>query len=170
MEKKRYLDHMSLRVPGDELKDHAPEAPTQCDFKLYTMDLSYFCGKLEMYFRYKELSFDRIEPTAREFYDILYLNTGTEQVPQVYDTRENTPDSRRWLRDTTFIIQHLESDPEIKSKSIIPTCPVQAFFCRVFEDYTDEYLWRPAMFWRWEPRYQITEIYKHSYLIIRFKF
>jgi hypothetical protein len=152
--KKYYHDHMSLRVPGEDLKDHSPDAPTDKDFKFYTMDLSYFCGKLEMYFRYKEISFDRIEPTAKEFFDILYVNTGTEQVPQIYDARENTPDSKRWLRDTTFIIQHLEKDPEISahSRSVIPECPVQAFFSLLIEDYADEYLWRPAMFWRWEPR------------------
>ena len=152
--KDKYHDHMSLRVPGEDLKNHEPDAPSEHDFKLYTMDLSYFSGKLEMYFRYKELSFDRIEPTAREFFDILYKNTGTEQVPQVYDRRATTPDSQRWLRDTTFIIQHLEYDPQIRlnSKPVIPECPVQAFFCRLLEDYADEHLWRPAMFWRWEPR------------------
>lgn len=150
-----YRDHISLRVPGDEYKCHDFKAPIQEDFKFYTMDLSYFSGKLEMYFRYKGISFCRIEPTAQEFESILSKNTGTEQLPQVYDNRAHIPDSNRWLRDTTPIIEYLERDKMIAMNSllVIPSCPVQAFFQRLIEDYADEYLWRPAMFWRWEPEF-----------------
>ena len=69
--KQWYRDHISMRVPGDESKSHFPEAAVEEDFKLYTMDLSYFSGKLEMYFRYKQISFQRIEPHAKEFETIL---------------------------------------------------------------------------------------------------
>ncbi len=153
--KNNYRDHMSLRTPGDEFNDHDPRAPTTKDFKFYTMDLSYFSGKLEMYFRYKEIPFDRFEPTAREFEEILCANTGSEQMPQVYDARPHIPVNKRWLRDTSPIIEYIEQDPLIKSTSraVIPACGVQAFFQRLLEDYADEYLWRPAMFWRWEPEY-----------------
>lgn len=153
--KNSYRDHMSLRVPGDEFQDHSPNAPTNADFKFYTMDLSYFCGKLEMYFRYKKINFERIEPTARELDTILRANTGNEQVPQVYDVRASTPNERRWLRDTTPIIEYLEKDTQISrtSKRVLPDCPVQTFFQFLVEDYADEFLWRPAMFWRWEPQF-----------------
>ena len=43
-----HYDHISLRMEGDEYVSHDPESPTDKDFKLYTMDLSYFSGKLEM--------------------------------------------------------------------------------------------------------------------------
>jgi hypothetical protein len=153
--KVNFRDHMSLRLPDDEYQDHSYEFDSKCDFKLYTMDLSYFAGKLEMYFRYKELSFERIEGTSRDHNDILFPHTRSEQVPQVYDRRKTTKDSHRWLRDTTPIIEHLEKDPLIieKSRPVIPSCTVQAFFQRLIEDYADEFLWRPAMFWRWEPEF-----------------
>lgn len=149
-----YLDHMSLRLPGDQFDSHDP-ADTKKDFKFYTMDLSYFSGKLEMYFRYKEIPHERVEPTGKEFNEILYVNTGTEQLPQVYDARASTPESKRWLRDTTPMIEYLEADPQISqySRSVLPTCPVQLFIQQLVEDYADEYLWRPAMFWRWEPAF-----------------
>ena len=152
---KYYLDHISLRVPGDELKKHEAEAPIKEDFKLYTMDLSYFSGKMEMYMRYKEITFQRTEPHALEFESILCENTGTEQLPQLYDCRKNTPSDKRWLRDTTPMIEYLEKDVSISKTSlpVIPECEIQAFFQRLFEDYADEYLWRPAMFWRWEPEF-----------------
>jgi hypothetical protein len=43
-----YQDDISLRVEGDDLQSHDPNHPTEKDFKFYTMDLSYFSGKLEM--------------------------------------------------------------------------------------------------------------------------
>jgi glutathione S-transferase len=119
------------------------------------MDLSYFSGKLEMYLRYKEISFERIELNATEFETILHHNTGSEQVPQLYDQRTTTLEPHRWLRDTTAIIDYLEDDPSVQQTSlpILPSCPLQRFFHHLFEDYADEFLWRPAMFWRWEPAY-----------------
>lgn len=144
-----YLDDISMRVPGDEYQSHDPShpAPEGVDFKFYTMDLSYFSGKLEMYFRYKEITHERIEPTAREFNEILFANTGSEQLPQVFDTRPHIPPEHRWLRDTTPVIEYLERDERIsrQSRPVLPPCPVQAFFQRLMEDYADEFLWRPAM-------------------------
>lgn len=156
---KHYKDSMSLRLKGDFKQIHSINITdinnNKYDFKFFTMDLSYFCGKLEMYFRYKEIPFERIEPHAKEFETILCKNTGSEQLPQVYDCRKETTDDCRWLRDTTYIIDHLEHDKSIsgKSLSILPDCKVQLFFQKLFEDYADEYLWRPAMFWRWEPSF-----------------
>jgi hypothetical protein len=40
------------------------------DFFLYVMDVSYFSGKMEMYCRYKELNFMRVEPTFIELKEI----------------------------------------------------------------------------------------------------
>jgi glutathione S-transferase len=153
---KYFLDNMSLRLKGDKFQDHNPsikQDQKEQDFILYTMDLSYFSGKLEMYLRYKEVSYIRIEPHALEFETILSKNTGCEQLPQMYDRRPDTKDSERWLRDTTYIIEHLENDSRLQDCHIIPTCPFQRFFLKLFEDYADEFLWRPAMFFRWEPKF-----------------
>lgn len=148
-----FVDDLSLRVMGDKYVDHNPESnpPNGEDFKLYTMDLSYFSGKMEMYLRYKQIRFQRIEPTSKEFETILSPNTGTEQLPQLYDCRKSTIDSKRWLRDTTPMIQYLEE--EYPKYSILPECELQQFFQLLFEDYADEYLWRHAMFMRWEPTF-----------------
>ena len=102
---------------------------------------------MDRYFRYKEISHERIEPTALEFHEILSVNTGTEQVPQVYDARPHVAPEHRWLRDTTPMIEYLEKDEKISktSRLVIPSCPVQAFFQHLLEDYADEFLWRPAM-------------------------
>jgi glutathione S-transferase len=152
------LDDLSLRLPTSPLPP--PLSYDSCsgyDFKLYTMDLSYFSGKLEMYLRFKEISFERIEPNSCEMDTILHHHSGTEQVPQLVDMRSSTiSDSQRWLRDTTAIIEYLENDSLIQQKSlpILPSsCPLQLFFQYLFEDYADEFLWRPAMFWRWEPAF-----------------
>lgn len=150
---KFYVDDMSLRVKGDEDAVHDHSHLREHDFVLYTMDISYFSGKLEMYLKYKNISFERIEPHSEEHESILSKNTGSEQLPQLYDCRDGTDEGKRWMRDTTPIIEHLEQDQLISqnSLSILPSCEVQRFFQFLFEDYCDEFLWRPAMFWRWEP-------------------
>lgn len=153
---KFFRDKLSLRIKDDEFCDHTiNNIPKGIDFKLYTMDLSYFSGKLEMYLRYKQIQFERIEPHAQEYETILCTNTSSEQLPQMYDCRPTTKHNKRWLRDTTFIIDHLERDLLIseKSLSVLPECKVQRFMMKLLEDYADEYCWRPAMFWRWEPSF-----------------
>jgi glutathione S-transferase len=151
------LDDLSLRVPSSSAEPAGDIESYRYDFKFYTMDLSYFSGKLEMYLRFKEISFERIEPNSYEMDTILHHHSGTEQVPQLFDMRLSSPDSRRWLRDTTAIIEYLENDSSIQQKSlaILPPscCPLQLFFQFLLEDYADEFLWRPAMFWRWEPAF-----------------
>ena len=152
-----FRDWISLRVNDDDILHEQMDpksSRTEHDFKLYVMDLSYFSGKLEMYFRYKELKYQRLEPTCKQLADIVARETGCEQAPQVFDQRTHVPDNQRWLRDTTYIIEHLENDTDISKDnlSIMPACPVQLFFHRLLEDYADEYLWRPAMWWRWVKR------------------
>jgi glutathione S-transferase len=53
----------------------------------------------------------------------------------------------RWLTDTTPTIAWLEQ--QFPSPQIIPTAPEQRFFSLLLEDYADEWLWRPAMHFRW---------------------
>ena len=66
---------------------------------------------------------------------------GLMQIPVV-----ELPDGR-WLTDTTKIIQYLEEMH--KDNPIVPSDPLQAFVCFLIEDYADEWLWRPAMHYRW---------------------
>lgn len=108
--------------------------------KLYGSKISYFSGKLEAYLRYKEVPFEFIPMGTRAIQKIMAEQTGTTQLPalQLADGR--------WLTDTTPIIEWLESR---ETSHVIPSDPEQAFFCRLLEDYGDEWLWRPAMHYRW---------------------
>ena len=138
-----YEDHISLKV--DNARFDSDKNP---DFLLYLMDLSYFSGKLEMYFRYRNFNFQRIEPTLSELYEIKN-KAGTTQVPLVYDKKANI-----WLRDTTYIVKYMEDKYVSQSQKcpIYPSCEVKHFISLLLEDFADEYMWRPAMYMRWEPK------------------
>ena len=140
-----FSDHISLKV--DQQEKTNVEDP---EFDVYVMDLSYFSGKLEAYMRYQDFRFRRLEPVLTELRDIK-AETGTAQVPLVFDRKRS-----QWLRDTTYIIEYMEK--EHKNVSIIPQCPVQAFFSFLLEDFSDEYMWRPAMYYRWEPSFDSTQV------------
>jgi glutathione S-transferase len=102
-------------------------------------EISYFTGKLEAVIRYMELPYERVTkgPMGE-----LAIVTGTAQVPglQLADDR--------WLTDTTPIIAWL--DERYPDVAITPRNPVTAFFSLLLEDYADEWLWRPAMHYRWD--------------------
>ncbi len=106
--------------------------------KVYGSELSYYTGKLEAYLRYKEIPYELITDNP---FPLLRKRTGVAQVPGV-----ELPDGR-WLTDTTPIIAWLETQqPE---PAVIPHDPLQAFVSLLVEDYADEWLWRPAMHYRW---------------------
>jgi len=102
-------------------------------------EISYFTGKLEAVIRYMELPYQRVTkgPMGE-----LATATGTAQVPALRLA------DNRWLTDTTPIISWL--DDRYPEASVIPRDPVTAFFSRLLEDYADEWLWRPAMHYRWD--------------------
>ncbi len=105
---------------------------------LHGAEFSYFTGKLEGALRFMELPYTRVPagPTGRAA-----RATGVAQIPAL-----ELADGR-WLTDTTPTIAWLDARyPEI---GVIPRDPVLAFFSRLLEDYADEWLWRPAMHFRW---------------------
>lgn len=117
-----------------------PEAP----LRVYGSRSSYYTGKLEAYLRYKEIPYERIAARPRFWNRIVPQKTGATQMPAV-----ELPDGR-WMTDTTPMIEWLESQrPE---PAVIPADPLQAFASRLVEDYADEWLWRPAMHYRWSYR------------------
>ncbi|MFK7733637.1 MAG: glutathione S-transferase family protein [Pseudomonadales bacterium] len=105
---------------------------------LYGAEFSYFTGKLEGVLRYAEIPHQRLpgSPVGKET-----NNIGVRQVPSL-----ELADGR-WLTDTTPIIAWL--DQQLPELELIPNDPVLAFFSRLLEDYADEWLWRPAMHFRW---------------------
>jgi len=113
-------------------------------YTLYIFDVSYYSGKMEGYLRYKEIPYERVEPDWWQMVDVIYPNTGLMKVPAV-----RTQDGR-WLSDSTPMIDWFEK--EHPAGAVLPDDPVQAFFCRLVEDYADEWLWRPALHYRWSYR------------------
>ena len=113
-------------------------------FKAYVIDVSYFSGKLEAYLRYKEIPFERIEVSWQDVVRVLGKHTGIARVPAV-----ETPDGE-WLYDTTPMLDWFEA--RFPEPPIVPQDPVQGFAARLLEDYADEWLWRPALHYRWSYR------------------
>jgi len=110
---------------------------------VYGSAISYYTGKLEGYLRYKEIPyrFVALGPTERRR---VRRETGAAQMPAV-----ELPDGR-FLTDTTPMIEWFEArQPE---PAVIPCDPLQGFFSRLVEDYAEEWLWRPAMHYRWSHR------------------
>ena len=106
--------------------------------KVYGPEVSYFTGKLEAVLRFKELPYERIPRDPGR----LERATGAAQVPGVQLA------DGRWITDTTPIIAWL--DERYPDPAVIPKAPAVAFFSRLLEDYADEWLWRPAMHYRWD--------------------
>lgn len=114
--------------------------PSDTPLVVYGTTASYFTGKLEAYLRCKGIAY-RLEPFSESNLRRAARHTGVMQVPQV----ECADGS--WLVDTTLIIQHFERlRPE---PAVTPRDPALAFVSALIEDYADEWLWRPAMHFRW---------------------
>jgi len=69
-------------------------------------------------------------------------HTGIARVPLV-QTPEGT-----WLQESTLIIEWLEQRLPAPPP-VVPTDPVHGYVARLLEDYADEWLWRPALHYRW---------------------
>ncbi|HWU68000.1 MAG TPA: glutathione S-transferase [Stenotrophobium sp.] len=115
---------------------------TPGSYTLYVMYISYFSGKMQAYLRYKGVPHETVEPKwGGDLLKLIYPNTGLMKVPVV-----RTPEGQ-WLADSTPMIDWFEQ--RYPDASVIPQDPLQAFFCRLLEDYADEWLWRPALHYRW---------------------
>lgn len=113
-------------------------------YTLYVMYISYFSGKMQAYLRYKEIAHRTVELRWNEMLRVLLPNTGLMKVPAV-----RTPEGQ-WLADSTPMIDWFETrDPD---SPVLPDDPALAFTCRLLEDYADEWLWRPALHYRWSYR------------------
>ena len=107
---------------------------------LYGCEISYFTGKLEHYFRIKGIPY-RLQPMTERYRKLVGEGTGSTQMPAVQLA------DGRWMSDSTPIIQWFEE--QYPETPVIPHDPLQRFFSLLLEDYADEWLWRPAMHYRW---------------------
>ena len=108
---------------------------------VYGAQISYFTGKFETYLRYKGIEYEYRSLDSNLYRSKVPAELGATQYPSV------ELDDGRWMSDTTPMIAWLEErhpEPEV-----IPRDPVQRFFALLIEDYADEWLWRPAMHYRW---------------------
>lgn len=111
--------------------------------RVYGSKISYFTGKLEAYLRYKGIAYERL-PLVRTR-KRLRARLGTTQMPAV------ELEDGRWMSDTTPIIQYLEQ--QVPEAPVLPRDAVLRFVALLIEDYADEWLWRPAMHYRWSHRH-----------------
>jgi glutathione S-transferase len=110
-------------------------------YQLYVSDSSYYSGKLEAYLRYKQIPHERHEINASAMRNVILPATGFMKVPVMQCA------DGRWLKDTTPMIQWL--DRQHPAHPIYPDDPAARFIALLVEDYADEWLWRPAMYYRW---------------------
>ena len=108
---------------------------------VYGSKISYYTGKLETYLRFRSIPY-ALQPTVGNRTK-LESNVGIVQMPVVEMA------DGRWMTDTTPIIYWIDSSC---SDSIYPLNPEMRFLALLIEDYADEWLWRPAMYYRWIDR------------------
>lgn len=108
---------------------------------LHGSNISYFTGKLENYFRLQGIPYRLSSMQAPKDFKRIKEAVGVMQMPAVQLA------DGRWLTDSTKIIQWFEQSSD--RPSIIPPNPSLRFLCFLLEDYADEWLWRPAMHYRW---------------------
>ena len=110
-------------------------------YTLHVYDISYFSGKMQAYLAYKGIP-HRVHPVSwAELTGRIAPQTGLAEVP-VVEFRDGT-----LLRDSTAMIEWFEQ--RYPQPAVLPGDPAAAFLCRLLEDYADEGLWRPALYYRW---------------------
>jgi len=110
--------------------------------RVYGSRISYFTGKLEAYLRYRGHDYTLL-PTYAHASEVA-KGTGSTQMPAMQ------LDDGRWTSDTTPLLAWL--DARDGAPSIYPDEPTLRFVALLVEDYADEWLWRPAMHYRWSYR------------------
>ena len=110
-------------------------------YTLHVYDISYFSGKMQAYLAYKGIPHGVNAIRWAELVGRIAPQTGLVEVP-VVECRDGT-----LLRDSTAMIEWFEQ--RYPQAAVLPEDPAAAFFCRLLEDYADEGLWRPALYYRW---------------------
>ncbi len=108
--------------------------------KLHGLRVSYYTGKMEAYLRYKGIEHEFVV-LNRERFRMLQEKTGASQMPAI-----ELPDGR-FMTDTTPMIAWFEE--QYPDNPVSPADPVLRFVDQLIEDYAEEWLWRPAMHYRW---------------------
>jgi glutathione S-transferase len=110
-------------------------------YTLHCFDQSYYSGKMQAYLAYKGIPHLVHDIGWLELARRIAPRTGLVEVPVVERA------DGELLRDSTAMIEWFET--KYPAGTVLPDDPATAFFCRLLEDYADEGLWRPAMYYRW---------------------
>ena len=107
--------------------------------RVYGSRISYYAGKLECYLRHRGLAYELLSMVdhAAE----MRAGAGVVQSPVV------RLEDGRWMSDTTPMLAWFETQHD--GRSIYPESPAMRFVALLLEDHADEWLWRPAMHYRW---------------------
>jgi glutathione S-transferase len=110
-------------------------------YTLYAADFSLYSGKARAYMQYKGLRWHECESTLDVYKNIIIPNVGAGIIP-VLKTADGD-----FVQDTTEIIDYLElRHPQ---GSVYPTTPKQRIVSLLLEFFGDEWLFLPAMHYRW---------------------
>lgn len=107
--------------------------------RVFGSRISYYTGKLETYFRFRSIDYELLPTVAHDAE--IRAGAGAVQMPVV------RLEDGRWMSDTTPILAWLETQED--APSIYPRDGAMRFVALFLEDYADEWLWRPAMHYRW---------------------
>jgi glutathione S-transferase len=106
---------------------------------LFGLDQSYFTRKMSGYLDYKGIPW-RLKRFGGGSPEVLSAGW-----PGGIPAAKTADGEIMW--DTTAMILHLEG--RVPDPAVLPPDPVQRFLCFLLEDYSDEWLYRPAVGSRW---------------------
>lgn len=111
------------------------------DYTLYGADFSLYTGKARAYMRYKGLNWQEKKATLDVVRDKIIPNVGAAIIP-VIESKDG-----QVVQDTTDIIDYLEA--RHPQGSVYPSTPKQHLVSLMLEFFGDEWLFLPAMHYRW---------------------
>jgi glutathione S-transferase len=108
---------------------------------LYGWDVSPYTSKVETYFNYKNIPFNKKAPSAYTLANKIKKSAGKQIMPVVFDAQGGVQ------QDSTLIIDHYEAlHPE---KPVMPSTAKHSLISRLVEFYADDWLPMAALHYRW---------------------
>ncbi|MDA8780606.1 glutathione S-transferase N-terminal domain-containing protein, partial [Alphaproteobacteria bacterium] len=119
-------------------------------YKLFTVEHSYFSGKIRAYLRWKHYhgalgdGFEDILATPELLEKLIMPKSGVPSLPQI-----EAPDGT-WLQDSSIIFDHIEAQhPQVPAVADAKNAPRQCLASYLIELLADEWLIVPACRARW---------------------
>lgn len=110
--------------------------------RVYGSRISYYAGKLETYLRHRGLAYELLPMNLHG----AEIRAGAGAVQSPVARLEDG----RWMSDSTPMLAWFDAQQD--GASIYPEDPGMRFLALLLEDHADEWLWRPAMHYRWSYR------------------